>query len=154
MSDPADIRSILATDCGSTTTKAILIELDDSGEYRLTVRGEAPTTVAAPVEDVTRGGVNAVTEVAALPRPKPPTDRLSDDSFGRAPGQHGVLGRDPPSGHLLAPHPWGNLILDSRRTDETGCPELDEGAPLGVLQVAGGDGEGQRLVGPSAVRAA
>ena len=38
------IKAIVATDCGSTTTKAILIKLVD-GEYRLIVRGEAPTTV-------------------------------------------------------------------------------------------------------------
>ena len=59
------LRSILATDCGSTTTKAILIELMD-GEYRLQVRGEAPTTVEAPFEDVTRGVLNAVGEVEEL----------------------------------------------------------------------------------------
>ena len=59
------LRSILATDCGSTTTKAILIELVD-GEYRLQVRGEAPTTVEAPFEDVTKGVLNAVGEVEEL----------------------------------------------------------------------------------------
>ena len=59
------IRSVLATDCGSTTTKAILIELKDD-EYRLVVRGEAPTTVEAPFEDVTRGVLNAVMEVEEL----------------------------------------------------------------------------------------
>ena len=46
------LKTILATDCGSTTTKAILIEFVDN-EYRLTYRGEAPTTVEAPFEDVT-----------------------------------------------------------------------------------------------------
>ena len=60
-----DLRSILATDCGSTTTKAILIELVD-GEYRLQGRGEAPTTVEAPFEDVTKGVLNAVGEVEEL----------------------------------------------------------------------------------------
>ena len=60
-----ELRSILATDCGSTTTKAILIELMD-GEYRLQVRGEAPTTVEAPFEDVTKGVLNAVGEVEEL----------------------------------------------------------------------------------------
>ncbi len=59
------IRSILATDCGSTTTKAILIELTDEG-YRLSVRGEAPTTVEKPFDDVTVGVVNAVTEVQEI----------------------------------------------------------------------------------------
>jgi uncharacterized protein (TIGR01319 family) len=56
---------ILATDCGSTTTKAILIE-KRGNEYRLIVRGEAPTTVEAPAEDVTRGVLNAVGEVEEL----------------------------------------------------------------------------------------
>ena len=60
-----ELRSILATDCGSTTTKAILIE-KRGDEYQLTVRGEAPTTVEAPVEDVTAGVINAVTEVEEL----------------------------------------------------------------------------------------
>ena len=59
------LQSILATDCGSTTTKAILIEFID-GEYRLRFRGEAPTTVEAPFEDVTRGVLNAVMEVEEL----------------------------------------------------------------------------------------
>ena len=66
MNKPAeDIRSILATDCGSTTTKAILIEKKGE-EYQLIVRGEAPTTVEAPVEDVTAGVINAITEVEEL----------------------------------------------------------------------------------------
>ena len=59
------LNSILATDCGSTTTKAILIE-KVNGEYRLTHRGEAPTTVEAPFEDVTRGVLNAVMEIEEL----------------------------------------------------------------------------------------
>src|SRR5438552_1718778 len=63
--DPSSIRSILATDCGSTTTKAILIERGAEG-YRLVVRGEAPTTVEAPFEDVTRGVLNAVREIEEL----------------------------------------------------------------------------------------
>ncbi|MBW3539778.1 MAG: glutamate mutase L, partial [Planctomycetes bacterium] len=53
------------TDCGSTTTKAILIQKVD-GHYRQTHRGEAPTTVEAPVADVTVGVANAVTEVGEL----------------------------------------------------------------------------------------
>ena len=59
------LKSILATDCGSTTTKAILIELVND-EYRLRFRGEAPTTVEAPFEDVTRGVLNAVMEVEEI----------------------------------------------------------------------------------------
>ena len=60
-----DINVILATDCGSTTTKAILIEFLD-GEYRLTNRGEAPTTVEAPFEDVTCGVINSILELEEL----------------------------------------------------------------------------------------
>jgi len=56
---------IVATDCGSTTTKAILIERKPEG-YRQTFRGEAPTTVEAPYEDVTRGVLNALAELEEL----------------------------------------------------------------------------------------
>jgi uncharacterized protein (TIGR01319 family) len=63
---PESVRRIVATDCGSTTTKAILIEQNDAGEYRLVARGEAPTTVEKPFEDVTLGVVNSVTELEEL----------------------------------------------------------------------------------------
>jgi uncharacterized protein (TIGR01319 family) len=63
--DPKKVRWILATDCGSTTTKAILIQLVGD-EYRQTHRGEAPTTVEEPFADVTVGVVNALTEVGEL----------------------------------------------------------------------------------------
>jgi uncharacterized protein (TIGR01319 family) len=59
------LQTIIATDCGSTTTKAILIEKTVEG-YRQTYRGEAPTTVEAPFEDVTRGVLNAIAEVEEL----------------------------------------------------------------------------------------
>lgn len=62
---PDQMRVIVATDCGSTTTKAILIERRD-GIYRQTHRGEAPTTVEEPVADVTIGVVNALTELSEL----------------------------------------------------------------------------------------
>ena len=60
-----DIQAIIATDCGSTTTKAILIE-KVGNEYRQTFRGEAPTTVEAPFEDVTMGVLNAINELEDL----------------------------------------------------------------------------------------
>ena len=63
--NPQDLNIILATDCGSTTTKAILIQKLGQ-EYRQTHRGEAPTTVEAPFEDVTRGVLNAIQEVEDL----------------------------------------------------------------------------------------
>ena len=63
--NPEQINVIIATDCGSTTTKAILIE-KINGEYRQTFRGEAPTTVEAPFEDVTKGVLNAIQEIEEL----------------------------------------------------------------------------------------
>ncbi|MCH2145057.1 MAG: glutamate mutase L [Phycisphaerales bacterium] len=60
--NPADVKVILATDCGSTTTKAIMIEQVD-GVYRQTWRGEAPTTVEEPFADVTVGVINSLTEI-------------------------------------------------------------------------------------------
>ncbi|MBK34254.1 MAG: methylaspartate mutase [Gemmatimonadetes bacterium] len=60
-----ELNVVIATDCGSTTTKAILIEKGEDG-YRQTFRGEAPTTVEAPIEDVTRGVLNAIEEVEEL----------------------------------------------------------------------------------------
>ena len=63
--DLENINVILATDCGSTTTKAILIEKVD-GTYRQTFRGEAPTTVEKPFANVTIGVTNSVTEVGEL----------------------------------------------------------------------------------------
>ena len=62
---PDELNVILATDCGSTTTKAILIERTPDG-YRQTFRGEAPTTVEAPYEDVTRGVLNSFVELEEL----------------------------------------------------------------------------------------
>ncbi|WP_309718249.1 glutamate mutase L, partial [Armatimonas sp.] len=62
----AIVQSIVATDCGSTTTKAILIERQPDGIYRLVARGEAPTTVEAPFDDVTVGVANAVRELEEL----------------------------------------------------------------------------------------
>lgn len=59
------MRYILATDVGSTTTKARFFHLTDDG-WRFLVAGEAPTTVEAPYEDVTAGVKNAVREVEEL----------------------------------------------------------------------------------------
>ena len=60
-----DVSTIIATDCGSTTTKAILVERTEAG-WRLRGRGEAPTTVEAPFDDVTVGVLNAVGELEEL----------------------------------------------------------------------------------------
>jgi uncharacterized protein (TIGR01319 family) len=59
------MRFILATDVGSTTTKARFFAKRDDG-WRFVVAGEAPTTVEAPFEDVTLGVRNAVSEIEEL----------------------------------------------------------------------------------------
>ncbi len=63
--DPATLRTVLVTDCGSTTTKALLFEKTGEG-WRQTHRGEAPTTVEQPVADVTAGALNAFAEVEEI----------------------------------------------------------------------------------------
>ena len=60
-----EMQYILATDVGSTTTKARFFHRKE-GEWRFLVAGEAPTTVEAPYEDVTMGVQNAVREVEEL----------------------------------------------------------------------------------------
>lgn len=59
------VESILATDVGSTTTKAILIE-KRGDEYRLVTRGEMPTTVEAPWENVMIGVRKSIRRVEEL----------------------------------------------------------------------------------------
>lgn len=63
--NPNDLKTVLVTDCGSTTTKALLFERR-SDRWHQTFRGEAPTTVEEPTADVTIGAVNAFTEVQEL----------------------------------------------------------------------------------------
>ena len=59
------LKCVLVTDCGSTTTKALLFEKTKDG-WRQTFRGEAPTTVEEPVADVTVGALNAFAEIEEL----------------------------------------------------------------------------------------
>ncbi|NLC58870.1 MAG: methylaspartate mutase [Armatimonadetes bacterium] len=82
------VQSILATDCGSTTTKAILIEKQDD-EYRLVARGEAPTTVEAPFDDVTVGVRNAAAELEEVAG-----KRLLEDGHLIVPARDGATGTD------------------------------------------------------------
>lgn len=63
--DATKLRTVLVTDCGSTTTKALLFERRSDGWHQ-TFRGEAPTTVEEPVADVTVGALNAFSEVQEL----------------------------------------------------------------------------------------
>lgn len=66
---PEKLNRVLVTDCGSTTTKAILFEKTESG-WHTSTRGEAPTTVENPVADVTIGAKNSFREVEELSKRK------------------------------------------------------------------------------------
>jgi len=63
--DFAPVESILALDCGSTTTQAFLID-QVAGEYRLVVRTEAPSTVEPPWNNVATSVRQAVTEISEI----------------------------------------------------------------------------------------
>ncbi|MGI6679937.1 MAG: glutamate mutase L [Bdellovibrionota bacterium] len=62
MSAKKEINKVIITDCGSTTTKAILFE-KINGSWKLKARGEAPTTVEKPISDVTLGVLNSFLEL-------------------------------------------------------------------------------------------
>jgi len=63
--DPETARAILVADCGTVVTKVSLLGLVE-GQYRLMARGEAPTTVAAPHKDITKGIIQAVEEIERI----------------------------------------------------------------------------------------
>lgn len=57
------MRRYLAVDCGSTTTKVTLFAEQPDGEFALAAKAEVPTTVEAPVEDVTLGVRSAIKDI-------------------------------------------------------------------------------------------
>jgi hypothetical protein len=67
--ESAFYESILALDCGSTTTQALLIEHVE-GAYRLVAKSEAPSTLEPPWSDVlpsARQAIRELSEVTGLP---------------------------------------------------------------------------------------
>jgi hypothetical protein len=58
-SNPPSASSLLVADCGTVFTKVSLFGLVE-GQYRLMARGEAPTTIAPPYEDITKGIIQAI----------------------------------------------------------------------------------------------
>ncbi len=119
-----EIKSILATDCGSTTTKAILIE-KQNGEYRLSVRGEAPTTVEAPFDDVTVGVVNAVREIEDLSGRK----IIGDDGLILSPSSNEKTGVDV---YLSTSSAGGGLQMTVAGVVKSMSAESAERAALGA----------------------
>lgn len=91
--DPQKLTRVLVTDCGSTTTKAVLFEKTSSG-WRQTFRGEAPTTVEAPVADVTIGALNAFSEVQELSNRKILPDQIVNSDTSPLLATNGEQGID------------------------------------------------------------
>ena len=89
ITDPTKLTSVLVTDCGSTTTKALLFEKTTDG-WRQTSRGEAPTTVEEPVADVTVGALNAFREVQELSGRTCLTDSAEQPFRSPAQGHTGI----------------------------------------------------------------
>ena len=56
------IKSILAVECGTTTTTAVLIE-GSSDKFQLKATGQAPSTYGPPWEDITLGVQQAVRHI-------------------------------------------------------------------------------------------
>jgi uncharacterized protein (TIGR01319 family) len=76
---------IIVTDCGSTTTKALLFEKENE-TWICRARGEAPTTVEPPLANVTIGAKNAIQELEELSGRKILTDKSSsEDSTNELP---------------------------------------------------------------------
>jgi hypothetical protein len=59
------IGSILLADCGTVTTKAVLLE-QVAGQYRFVAQGEAPTTAEYPWSDVAAGIRHAVAQISKV----------------------------------------------------------------------------------------
>jgi uncharacterized protein (TIGR01319 family) len=51
--------SVMVVDCGTSTTKAVLLDVVD-GQYRLVAYSEAPSTADAPWEDISIGAIDAI----------------------------------------------------------------------------------------------
>ena len=128
----SNLNVVIATDCGSTTTKAILIE-KKGRHYRQTYRGEAPTTVEAPFEDVTRGVLNAIQEI----------EELSVEALGASRGGDGftplpyvkmelnsIVGLEGSAGSIVPGRAW----LDERFDKVAFSDALESGRP--VIHVA------------------
>src|SRR5438034_11172265 len=58
-SNPTSANSLLVADCGTVFTKVSLFGLVE-GQYRLMARGEAPTTITPPYEDIAKGIIQAI----------------------------------------------------------------------------------------------
>jgi len=89
MTDTQLRESILVADCGSITTRVMLLDVV-GGQYRFIAGGQAPSTGEPPWSDVTVGLLHAIAKVEAI------TDRQIVSEKGRLliPAREGVSGVD------------------------------------------------------------
>jgi hypothetical protein len=65
MADSYTIESILAADCGATTTRVLLLDVAD-GQHRFVAQGQAPTSVAPPHNDIVVGVIQAIRQLESI----------------------------------------------------------------------------------------
>ncbi|MGB9593445.1 MAG: glutamate mutase L, partial [Anaerolineae bacterium] len=65
MADSYAIESILAADCGASTTRVFLLDVVDE-QYRFVAGGESPTTVGAPGNDIVIGVIQAIRQLESI----------------------------------------------------------------------------------------
>jgi hypothetical protein len=170
MTDAYTVESILAADCGTTTTRVFLIDLVD-GQHRFVARGDAPTTAGAPHHDITVGVIEAIRQVESLVgrrllneesklmRPER-TDGTGVDTFvatasAAGPLQLVVAGIVPELGITSAIRAaaranavvQGTVFLGQRMRPEEQIEVIRDAAPDAVLMVGGTDGGATDSVG-------
>ncbi|NLE43398.1 MAG: hypothetical protein GX620_01650 [Chloroflexi bacterium] len=115
MTEEQGIGPILLADCGTLTTKVVLLDRVD-GEYRFVARGESPTTVEQPWADIAAGVRSAIEQISEV------TGRtLLDDS-----------------GELITPSKSGDVGVDAFAATVSAAPPLRVvlGGLVGDLSVA------------------
>ena len=66
--------SVLIADCGSATTRVVLLDVAQ-GQYRFIANGQAPTTAEPPWMDVTVGLLDAIGQIEAVTERKILSDK-------------------------------------------------------------------------------
>ncbi len=113
---PSPISSILVADCGTVFTKVSLLGLVE-GQYRLMARGEAPTTITRPYDDITKGIIQAINVIEFIT------------------GRHLVS-----DGHIVSPEqPTGDGV-------DLFISTISAGGPLRLAVLGGISGSIERLV--------
>lgn len=65
MTESYAIESILAADCGASTTRVFLLDVVDD-QYRFVAAGEAPTSIVDPANDIVVGVIQAIRQLESI----------------------------------------------------------------------------------------